>query len=235
MKIMVVDDDEKIIAFLKRALQFEGYKVEAAESGEEGLKIAKTWQPDLVILDILMPLMDGWEMCRRLRMDSDVPVLMLTAKDDVADRVRGLDLGADDYLVKPFALEELLARIRSLLRRQKVEDIAGSITGEQAWQQMTFDDLVLDPVTREVWRKQRLISLTVKEYELLVLFMERPRHVLPRELIMKRIWGADFKGESNVLEVYIGMLRQKLEDSGETRLIHTVRGIGYVLKLNGRK
>lgn len=222
MKILVVDDDKKITALLKRALIFEGYEVEAAEEGEEGLRIADDWQPDLVVLDILMPGMDGWEMCRRLRAVSDVPILMLTAKDDIADRVRGLDLGADDYLVKPFALEELLARVRSLLRRQKPE-----VTDVQ---KLVFADIAIDHSTREVRRGQRLIPLTYKEFELLVLFMEYPKQVLKRELIMERIWGLDFTGESNVLEVYVGMLRHKLEDAGEERLIHTVRGIGYMLK-----
>lgn len=222
MKILVVDDDKKITALLKRALIFEGYEVEAAEEGEEGLRIADDWQPDLVVMDILMPGMDGWEMCRRLRAVSDVPILMLTAKDDIADRVRGLDLGADDYLVKPFALEELLARVRSLLRRQKPE-VADA-------PKMVFADIVVDHSTREVRRGQRLIPLTYKEFELLVLFMEYPKQVLKRELIMERIWGLDFTGESNVLEVYVGMLRHKLEDAGEERLIHTVRGIGYMLK-----
>jgi two-component system response regulator MprA len=222
-KILVIDDDKKITAFLRRSLVFEGYDVQVAGNGEEGLKLAASWQPDLVLLDVLMPGMDGWEVCRRLRgAGPDLPVLMLTARDEVADRVKGLDLGADDYLVKPFALEELMARVRALLRRKG--------EGKAAVQALAYEDLTLDHTTREVRRGQREIQLTVKEFELLTLFMEHPRQVLTRDLIMERVWGYDFSGESNVLEVYIGMLRQKLEEGGERRLIHTVRGVGYVIK-----
>jgi len=222
-KILVIDDDEKITSLLRRSLVFEGYDVETAEGGEEGLGIAASWKPDLVILDVLMPRVDGWEVCRRLRAEDSLPILMLTAKDDVSDRVRGLDLGADDYLVKPFALEELLARIRSLLRRQK--------SGESASRSVvTYADLVLDYGSREAMRGRRPVQLTAKEFALLSLFMEHPRQVMKRELIMERVWGFDFSGESNVLEVYIVMLRQKLEEGGEKRLIHTARGVGYVLK-----
>jgi len=222
-KILVIDDDKKITALLRRSLVFEGYDVKVAENGKDGLETASLWQPDLVVLDVLMPEMDGWEVCRRLRAGSDLPILMLTAKDEVSDRVRGLDLGADDYLIKPFALEELLARIRSILRRRK--------SGETASQAvLTYADLVLDYASREVRRGRRLVRLTAKEFDLLSLFMEHPRQVLTRELIMERVWGFDFNGESNVLEVYIGMLRQKLEEGGEKRLIRTERGVGYVLK-----
>jgi two-component system response regulator MprA len=178
---------------------------------------------DLVLLDVLMPVMDGWEVCRRLRSASPgLPVLMLTARDEVADRVKGLDLGADDYLVKPFALEELLARVRALLRRKGEQDTNGRA--------LVYGDLRLDHLTREVRRGQREIQLTVKEFGLLSLFMEHPRQVLTRDTIMDRVWGIDYFGESNVLEVYVGMLRQKLEEGGESRLIHTVRGVGYVFK-----
>ncbi|NLI13631.1 response regulator transcription factor [Pelotomaculum propionicicum] len=221
-KILVIDDDKRITALLRRSLVFEGYDVQAAGGGEEGLRLAASWQPDLVILDVLMPGLDGWEVCRRLRAVSDLPVLMLTARDEVADRVKGLDLGSDDYLVKPFALEELLARVRALLRRKK--------PGKEEMLPLSYDDLVLDYMTREVRRGDRPLYLTAKEFELLALFMEHPRQVLTRDLIMDRVWGADFLGESNVLEVYIGMLRQKLEESGGERLIKTVRGVGYVLK-----
>jgi two-component system response regulator MprA len=222
-KILVIDDDRKITALLRRSLVFEGYDVQAAGGGDEGLRLAASWQPDLVILDVLMPGLDGWEVCRRLRAVSDLPVLMLTARDEVADRVKGLDLGSDDYLVKPFALEELLARVRALLRRKKSGSKAELLP-------LSYDDLILDYMTREVRRGARLLYLTAKEFELLALFMEHPRQVLTRDLIMDRVWGADFCGESNVLEVYIGMLRQKLEESGGERLIKTVRGVGYVLK-----
>lgn len=222
VKILVVDDDKKILALINRSLQFEGYEVLLADSGEEGLKIAEIQKPDLVILDILMPGMDGWELCRQLRAISDVPILFLTAKDDVSDRVRGLDLGADDYLIKPFALEELLARIRSHLRRLKIEETDAHT--------LVYADVVIDHITREVRRGNRTILLTAKEYELLTLFIKHPKQVLTKDTILDRIWGPYFKVESNVLEVYVGMLRQKLEDGGEKRLLQTVRGIGYVLK-----
>ncbi|RJQ26561.1 MAG: DNA-binding response regulator [Peptococcaceae bacterium] len=223
MKILVIDDDRKITALLRRWLAFEGYTVEVADSGEEGLTLAAGIEPDLVILDVLMPGLNGWEVCRRLRAGSDVPILMLTARDEVSDRVKGLDLGADDYLVKPFALEELLARIRSLLRRQKTVEAAKQPV-------LSYTDLKLDTGSREAERFGQVIPLTTKEYELLLLFMENPRQVLTRDLIMERVWGFDFSGESNVLEVYVGALRQKLEQFGGERLIHTVRGVGYVLK-----
>lgn len=221
-KILVIDDDRRITALLRRTLVFEGYEVQVAGGGEEGLRLAASWLPDLVLLDVLMPGLDGWEVCRRLRAAGGVPVLMLTARDDVSDRVKGLDLGADDYLVKPFALEELLARIRALLRRKK--------PGEPVLQPLVYEDLVLDHTSREVRRGDRLIQLTAREFDLLALLLENPRQVLTRDLIMERVWGYDFSGESNVLEVYIGMLRQKLEEAGERRLIHTRRGVGYVLK-----
>ncbi|GBG06531.1 putative DNA-binding response regulator [Paenibacillus agaridevorans] len=180
--------------------------------------------PDLLILDVMMPQIDGWEVCRRVREGgSAVPILMLTAKDDITDRVKGLDIGADDYLVKPFALEELLARVRALLRRKsdKLED-AGS--------RLSFEDLVLDIDAREAIRGDRRIELTSKEYDLLLFFMQNPRRVLTRDAIMEKIWGFDFSGESNVLEVYIAMLRQKVEEGGGKRIIQTVRGTGYVLR-----
>lgn len=222
-KVLVIDDDRKITALLRRSLIYEGYDVEVAGNGEEGLRLAAAWQPDLVLLDVMMPGLDGWEVCRRLRTAGPgLPVLMLTARDEVNDRVKGLDLGADDYLVKPFALEELLARVRALLRRKG--------PGETAVQALTLADLTLDHTTREVKRGGRDIQLTAKEFELLSLFMEHPRQVLTRDLIMERVWGYDFAGESNVLEVYIAMLRQKLEEGGESRLIHTVRGVGYVIR-----
>lgn len=219
-KILVIDDDRKITAFLRRSLTYEGYHVMEAYDGYQGLQVARENPPDLVVLDVMLPGMDGWEVCRRLREVSDVPILMLTARDEVADRVRGLDAGADDYLVKPFALEELLARVRALLRRY--QPAAAAV--------LQYSDLVLDTNTREARRGSRTITLTNKEYELLALFLRHPRQVLTREAIMDEIWGYDYSGESNVLEVYIGYLRQKLEAGGEPRLIHTVRGAGYTLR-----
>lgn len=224
--ITVIDDDEKITALLRRSLAFEGYEVSTAPDGAEGLRLLGQRQADLVILDVMMPRLDGWEVCRRLREAGiSSPVLLLTAKDEVQDRVKGLDMGADDYLVKPFALEELMARVRALLRRRpdKTEE-----TG-----QLRFDDLLLDVDGRETQRGDRRIELTAKEFDLLHLFMQNPKRVLSRDQIMERIWGYDYSGESNVLEVYVAMLRQKLEEQGEKRLIQTVRGAGYVLKGEG--
>ncbi|ALS26816.1 response regulator transcription factor [Paenibacillus cisolokensis] len=225
--IVVVDDDEKITSLLRRSLAFEGYEVTTANNGLEGLKVMLTTDPQLLILDVMMPHVDGWEVCRRVRESgSTVPILMLTAKDDIQDRVKGLDLGADDYLVKPFALEELLARVRALLRRNT--DKAGGGDGK-----LVFEDLVLDLDSREAIRAGRRIDLTAKEFDLLHLFMQNPRRVLTRDSIMDKIWGYDFSGESNVLEVYIAMLRQKTEEGGAKRLIQTVRGTGYVLRGEG--
>jgi len=223
--IVVVDDDERIISMLRRSLAFEGYEVTTAGNGAEGLKTLLTVEPDLIILDVMMPQIDGWEVCRRVRESgSAVPIMMLTAKDDVIDRVKGLDLGADDYLVKPFALEELLARARALLRRKSDK------LDETNSHQLTFEDLILDMDAREAIRSGRRIELTSKEYDLLLLFMQNPRRVLTRDAIMEKIWGYDFSGESNVLEVYIAMLRQKVEEGGGKRIIQTVRGTGYVLR-----
>lgn len=220
---MVIDDDEKITSLLRRSLAFEGYEVTTAPDGAEGLRLLNQRQADLVVLDVMMPKIDGWEVCRRLREAGiTAPVLLLTAKDDVQDRVKGLDLGADDYLVKPFALEELLARIRALMRRRPEQAAADG--------RLRYDDLVLDVDAREAIRSDRRIDLTAKEFDLLHLFMQNPRRVLSRDQIMERIWGYDYSGESNVLEVYVAMLRQKLEEHGGKRLIQTVRGAGYVLK-----
>jgi two-component system response regulator MprA len=219
-RVLVVDDDEKITSFLRRALAYEGYQVEVAPSGLVALGQALKAPPDLVVLDVMMPGLDGVEVCRRLRAGGDVPVLMLTARDDVSSRVKGLDAGADDYLVKPFALEELLARLRALLRRR--EAAAPTV--------LRFTDLALDTASRQAQRGGRAIDLTTKEFELLSLFLRHPRRVLTRDAIMEQIWGYDFDGESNVIEVYVGHLRQKLEAEGEPRLIHTVRHAGYVLR-----
>jgi two-component system response regulator MprA len=218
--ILVIEDEEKILNFLRRGLIYEGYRVETALEGTAGLASARDNPPDLVILDWMLPGMDGLEVCRRLRAASNVPILMLTAKDAVSDRVQGLDAGADDYLVKPFALDEVLARLRALLRRAKPE----------APEILTFADLRLDTGTHQAFRGERPIELTAKEYELLELFLQHPRQVLTREVIYDRVWGYDFGGESNIIEVYVRYLRQKTEAEDELRLLHTVRGVGYVLR-----
>jgi two-component system response regulator MprA len=222
--VMVIDDDEKITSLIRRSLVFEGYSVIAASNGNEGLKLLLTQEPELIILDVMMPQLNGWEILQRLRDGGmTTPVMMLTAKDGVGDRVKGLDLGADDYLVKPFALEELLARVRALLRR-------GTESKNSTAKMLKFQDIIMDLDSREVFRAGRLIELTTKEFELLHLFLENPRRVLSRDAIMERVWGYDFSGESNVLEVYVAMLRQKTEEGGESRIIQTLRGMGYVLK-----
>ncbi|GIQ70719.1 DNA-binding response regulator [Xylanibacillus composti] len=222
-QVLVIDDDEKILAMLKRSLSFEGYEVSTARNGADGLKAMIDSDPSLIILDVMMPQMDGWEVCRRIRAaGSRSPVLMLTAKDDVADRVKGLDMGADDYLVKPFALEELLARVRALLRRAD--------GGKQPERMLTYQDIAMNVDSREVVRGGKRIELTTKEFELLHLFLQNPNRVLARDIIMEKIWGYDYSGESNVLEVYVAMLRQKTEEHGGKRVIQTVRGAGYVLR-----
>jgi len=219
-RILIIEDDEAIVKVLRRGLAYEGYQVESALDGESGLSQVRDASPDLVILDLMLPGMDGMEVCRRIRQGSSLPILMLTARETVRDRVEGLDAGADDYLVKPFELNELLARVRALLRRTKQDR---SLT-------FTFADLTLDTYSRQALRRGRVISLTAKEYDLLELFMRHPRQVLSREMIFDRVWGYDFGGESNVLDVYVRYLREKIEIKGETRLIYTVRGVGYVLR-----
>jgi two-component system response regulator MprA len=222
MKILVVDDERAVRESLRRALVLQGYEVELASDGAEALeRLAADGQPDAVVLDILMPGIDGLEVCRRLRQrGNSVPVLMLTARDAVGDRVEGLDAGADDYLVKPFALEELLARIRALLRRT-------SPAGDGV---LHFADLELDTGTREVQRGGDKVELTRTEFNLLELFMLNPRQVLTRSIIFERVWGYDFGFASNSLDVYIGYLRRKTEAGRKPRLIHTVRGVGYALR-----
>jgi two-component system response regulator MprA len=219
--ILLVDDDPHISQVLRRALAYDGYSVDVAHNGNDALQKTIERPPDLVILDIMMPGMSGLEVCDRLRKAGNLaPILMMTAKDAIADRVAGLDMGADDYLVKPVDLTELQARVRALLRRRNPEQT----------EVLRFADLELDTGTRVAHRGARAIELSTTEYELLALFLRRPRQVLTRDIIMDRVWGYDFEGESNVLEVYIGYLRSKLEDKGESRLIHTVRGAGYVLR-----
>jgi two-component system response regulator MprA len=220
MRILVVDDDPEIVSFVMRGLAYEGYKVDTADDGSEALAKAREKEPDLVILDIMMPGIDGIEVSKRLRQGGDVPILMLTAKGTVADKVVGLESGADDYLVKPFAFDELLARVRALLRRRQ--------PGKE--ETLRFSDLSLNTATREVKRGNDPIELTAQEFDLLELFIRHPRQVLKRDLIYERVWGYDFEGESNVIEVYIRYLRSKLEVRDKPRLIHTVRGVGYVMK-----
>jgi two-component system response regulator MprA len=224
VKILVVDDERAVRESLRRALELEGYEIELAEDGRQALeRLAREDQPDAVILDVLMPGVDGLEVCRTLRSQgSRLPVLMLTARTQVEDRVEGLDAGADDYLTKPFALEELLARVRALLRRSGDDGASGD--------KLSFADLELDPGTREVTRGDERIELTRTEFSLLELFLRNPRQVLTRSVIFERVWGYDFGFASNSLDVYIGYLRRKTEASGKPRLIHTVRGVGYALR-----
>ena len=217
-RILVTDDDPAVTSVLKRGLSYEGFAVDTAATGEEGLAIARQHAPDLVVLDIMMPGIDGLEVLRRLRAaDAQLPVLMLTAKDAPADQVEGLSQGADDYVTKPFTFEVLLARVRALLRRHDADRPAV----------LRFADLALDTETRQARRGERTVDLTGTEYDLLQQFLEHPRRVLPKDFLMDRVWGYDFDGNANVLEVYVMQLRQKL---GEPRLIHTVRGAGYVLR-----
>ncbi len=218
--ILVVDDDRRITGALRRGLTYEGYQVDVANGGAEALARVRDLHPHLVVLDVMMPGIDGMDVCRILRRSETVPILMLTAKDEVSDRVAGLDAGADDYLVKPFAFEELLARIRALLRRRE----------PQPSTELRFADLTLDTRSRTARRGSRTIELTTTEYKLLEFFLIRPGEVLSKLTLLEKVWGYDFEGESNVLEVYIRYLRGKLEAKGEPRLIHTVRGSGYVLK-----
>jgi two-component system, OmpR family, response regulator MprA len=222
MKILVVDDERAVRESLRRALELEGYEIELAEDGEQALRqLEAAGEPDAMVLDVLMPRLDGLEVCRRLRNSgSRLPVLMLTARVEVENRVAGLDAGADDYVTKPFALEELLARLRALLRRRT--DGGGEV--------LRFADLELDPGTREVRRGGEPIELTRTEFSLLELFMRNPRQVLTRSVIFERVWGYDFGYASNSLDVYIGYLRRKTETGGKPRLIHTVRGVGYSLR-----
>jgi two-component system response regulator MprA len=223
MRILVVDDERAVRESLRRALELEGYQVELAADGEEALVRLSAAPADAAILDVLMPGIDGLEVCRRLRAEGNaVPVLMLTARAEVDSRVAGLDAGADDYLPKPFALAELLARLRALLRRAGNGDDTGDV--------LRFSDLELDLGTREVRRGERWIDLTRTEFALLELFLRNPRQVLTRSIIFERVWGYDFGPTSNSLDVYIGYLRRKTEDGGATRLIHTIRGIGYALR-----
>ena len=219
-RILIIEDDEEILRVLSRVLTYEGYLVDTALTGKAGLLLASEQRPDLVILDLMLPNIDGLEVCRRLQKLGNQPILILTAKDSLEDQVKGLDSGADDYMVKPFEMDELLARIRALLRRTAADRIKF----------LEFEDLVLNSGTHRATRGDREIVLTAKEYDLLDLFMRHPRMVMSREVIFDKVWDYDFGGESNVLDVYIRYLRQKLEAGGEPRLIYTVRGVGYVMR-----
>lgn len=233
LKALIVDDEENIIELIRLGLRYEGFQVEAAADGEQGVTMAQRLTPDVIILDVMMPGIDGLEVLRRLRSNpitSDIPILMLTAKDEVSDRILGLQTGADDYLTKPFDFYELLERIRAILRRQK-RQMAQAGDSKIDGQVLQFADLRMNTVTREVMRGGRLIELTATEYNLLHLFMSHPRQVLDRQTILNRVWGYDFLGETNIIEVYVRYLREKIEDSPSTpRLIQTVRSVGYVLK-----
>ena len=219
--ILIVEDEAKLARFIKLELEYEDYQVTIAQDGLTGLATAREISPDLILLDWMLPGISGPEICRRLRSTGDkVPIILLTAKDEVSDRVTGLDSGADDYIVKPFSIEELLARVRANLRRTQEEDT----------DLLQFSDLRLNRSTREVYRGDRLIELTAKEFDLLEYLISHPRQVLTRDRILERVWGYDFMGDSNIIEVYIRYLRLKLEAEKEQRLIQTVRGVGYVLR-----
>ncbi|MBI1800689.1 MAG: response regulator transcription factor [Chloroflexi bacterium] len=220
LRLLVVDDEPTILEFLKTGLGYEGYEVMCCADGLEALRLAHEHKPDLIILDVMLPRLDGFAVCKRLRAASDVPIIMLTARDEVPERVTGLELGADDYLTKPFAFIELLARMRAVLRRR-------GLSAES--QALRFADISLNRETREVRRGERAVNLTPREFELLELFMSHPRQVFGREVILNRVWGHDYDGDTNVVEVHIGHLREKLSDR-PPRLLQTVHGVGYVLR-----
>jgi two-component system, OmpR family, response regulator MprA len=219
-RVLVVEDDEDIAQALQRSLRLEGYEVRIATDGETALEAAAAFQPDLVVLDLGLPRMDGIEVARRLRARDDVPILVLTARDAVESRVEGLDSGADDYLVKPFERQELLARLRALLRRRPPRGSASVVVA----------DLSLNPDTHEVRRGERDIELTQREFELLEYLMRNERIVVPRQRLLEEVWGYDPFATTNTIEVFVSNLRRKLESGGEPRLLHTIRGAGYVLR-----
>jgi two-component system response regulator MprA len=228
--VLVVDDEHAIVDFISLGMRYEGFRVADAPDGLTGLELAAREHPDVVILDVMLPDLDGLQVCQRLRAHpatANIPILMLTAKDEIRDRVTGLEAGADDYLTKPFSFEELLARVRALLRRQQRTLAAGG-PGART---LRVADLILDEAAREVRRGNRVVELTATEYNLLHLFMTHPRQVLDRQTILNRVWGYDFMGETNIIEVYVRYLREKIEDEPSApRFIQTVRGVGYVLK-----
>jgi two-component system response regulator MprA len=234
--LLIIDDEPGIVDFLALGLGYEGFDTESARDGETGLRMALANPPDLIILDLMLPRIDGFELCRRLRKVSGVPVIVLTARDEVDDRVQGLDLGADDYLTKPFQFKELMARIRAVLRRHgrasPVEQMApggeySPLAGSVGAMPLQVGDVTLNPSLHEVWRRDRFIHLTLREFDLLKLLLSYPNQVLPRDVILDRVWGYDFVGDDNIIEVYVRYLRQKL---GPPNLIQTVRGVGYIIK-----
>jgi DNA-binding response OmpR family regulator len=220
--ILLVEDEVKLARFIELELNSEGYQISVAHDGMSALTLARESMPDIILLDWMLPGMTGVEVCRRLRSTGNkVPVIFLTARDDISDRVMGLDAGADDYVVKPFSIEELLARVRAHLRRSKEEEDSDHLQ---------FEDLSLNRRTREVFRGNRAIDLTVKEFDLLEYLLSHPRQVFTRDQILEQVWGYDFMGDSNIIEVYVRYLRLKLEENQEKRLVHTIRGVGYVIR-----
>jgi DNA-binding response OmpR family regulator len=220
-RILLVEDDPKLAGLIEEELTLEGYQVTVAQNGLDGLKSARNMQPDLLILDWMLPGISGLDLCLRLRSSGvQVPIIMLTAKDEIPDRVAGLNAGADDYVTKPFSIEELLARVKARLRRLQHEEI----------DRFEFEDLTLNRLTREVYRQGKIVELTAKEFDLLEYLLRHPRQVITREQILEKVWGYDFMGESNIIEVYIRALRLKLEVNNPKRLLHTIRGVGYVLR-----
>ena len=230
-RVLVVEDSPDIARLVQRSLLLEGYEVDVAHDGRTALSVVRDTPPDLIVLDLMLPDIDGMEICRRVRAmeaaygQPPLPILMLTALDSVPDRVSGLDAGADDYVPKPFAITELLARVRSLLRRSRAPEVR-----PQQREVLTYGDLTLDPGARTVFRGEREIPLTAKQFDLLAALMEHPNQVLPYDTVMQRVWGSQFRGESNVLAVTVSTVRKALEEAGEPRLIQTVRGVGYVLR-----
>lgn len=223
-KILVIEDEEKIARFIELELQYEGYEVEKALNGRDGLELATTQSFDLILLDIMLPELNGTEVLRRIRKQSDVPILLLTARDAVVDKVAGLDGGADDYITKPFAIEELLARIRVGLRKNT------NSSNLKTSAELIVGRLVLDPIKREVKVDDKIIGLTKREFDLLYYLLENKNIVISRETILEHIWGYDFSGETNSVDVYIRYLRSKIEEPFNFKIIHTVRGVGYVIK-----
>lgn len=223
-RILIIEDEEKIARFIELELEFEGYEIEKAFNGRDGLHLVKTRPFDLVLLDIMLPGLNGIEVLRRIRQFSDLPVILLTARDAVVDKVTGLDTGADDYITKPFAIEELLARIRAALRKRPTDHVAKKSSI------LVAGDLMLDPMKREVWVNERTLDLTKREFDLLQYLLENKNIVIDRETLLQRIWGYDFSGGTNAVDVYIRYLRAKIEEPFGIKLIHTVRGVGYVIK-----